>query len=98
MKKMDGMKTPTLDKMREVQPISQQIGYFLEWLNGQGIELAKTHEHSDGCEDNDGHFACGYRSVELEHYPYQIEKILALYFEIDLKEADKEKERIYASL
>lgn len=98
MKKMDGMKTPTLDKMREVQPISQQIGHFLVWLNEQGIELAKTHEHSDGCEDDDGDRACGYRKYELEHYPYQIENILALYFEIDLKEADKEKERIYASL
>lgn len=35
------METPELDKMAEVADLSHQIGFFLDWLEEQGIRLGK---------------------------------------------------------
>ena len=37
--------TPTLDAIREVQPQSQAIGEFLDWLGEQGYVLAGRRHH-----------------------------------------------------
>ncbi len=37
---------------------------------------------------------CGYGKDELASMTYQIETLLARYFEIDLKKADKEREAL----
>ncbi len=42
-------KIPMLEKMKKVHETSQKIGFFLDWLSGQGVQLAVYHEHSGGC-------------------------------------------------
>lgn len=76
------MKTPELEKMKAVQPKSQVIGEFLEWLTGEkGVTLAKydkdnrlmpTHDHA--------------------------EKLLAEFFEIDLVKVEREKRMILENI
>lgn len=66
---------PELDKMLEVQEQSQAIGEFLEWLQSQGIILARFDDESDALVGT-------HRSIE---------RLLADYFEIDLDAAEREK-------
>lgn len=81
------METPTLDKMKFVQRESQAIGSFLEWLKrDKGVSLMHTvFDEGSG------------RGVEIP-FSYNIEKLLAEYFEIDLNEAEKEKRAILEDL
>ena len=77
------METPELDKMLEVKDKTQMIGEFLEWLGDkQDIEL------------------CEYDVKPDEHYPINTttEQLLAAFFEIDLEEAEKERQGILAEL
>ena len=69
-------KTPELEKQRVVQERSQAIGQFVEgFLRGKGIVLAKWGEN--------------------RNYPsplqYNIEALLAEFFDIDLKKIEKER-------
>ena len=73
------MDTPTLDKMKEVHEESQAIGTFLDTMSEQGYCLCQHH--------NDGKYV--YRPVQES-----FETILAQYFKIDLKEAEKERQAI----
>jgi len=76
--------TPELNKISEVQPDSQVIGQFLEWLDEQEIYLAEwTGSDCDECGD--------------EHLMRMIrgkEKLMAQYFSIDLVKAEKERQAI----
>lgn len=99
------LKTPTLDAMRLVKDRSQEIGNFIEWLGHErGIALAKTHEHEAGCYEkvqNDLGFSsrlCGLREGEAYFFAYDIERLLADYFEIDLDAAEREKRNILEHL
>ena len=83
---------PECEKMKAAQPKSQVIGEFLEWLSERGIVLAKLHEHTDGCLDEDGrHNECG--CSEEMFYPIHkpTEKVLAEYYNIDLAKVEIEK-------
>lgn len=70
--------TPNLDRMAAVRDQSQAIGEFLEWLQGRGYVI---------CE----------KTSDL--YPFfptlkSIEELLADYFEVDLREAEREREAL----
>ena len=75
------MDTPTLDKMKEVHEESQAIGQFLEEMSEQGYCLCKHH--------NDSRYI--YQPIQES-----LETLLAQYFKIDLKEAEKERQAILA--
>ena len=68
------MNLPEHEKLKEVQPQSQAIGEFIEWLSEQGIWLASLNRFDRFDPINDG-----------------TEKLLARYFEIDLKVLEAEK-------
>jgi len=47
---------PEHTKLSAVSKESQAIGSFLEWLQEQGVNLAKYHQHTDACQcDCDWH-------------------------------------------
>ena len=68
------MNLPEHEKLKEVQPQSQAIGEFIEWLGEQGIWLSSFN-----------------RFDRLEPINDSAEKLLARYFEIDLKVLEAEK-------
>lgn len=69
------MKTPEHEKLSQVKDLSQEIGSFLDWIQSQGMCLAKFNEGEEH-----------YWPVNK-----RIEQILAEYFEIDLNKLEKEK-------
>lgn len=83
--------TPTLDRMRELKVKSQAIGEFLEWLQHNGVQLMFYHEHSERCEDEDGDQMCGLSEDSLMPEHRGIERLLADFFEIDLKKVEEER-------
>jgi len=90
------MKTPELNKLTAISGDSQKIGAFLDWLfHEQKIELAKTHSHAPSCDDGCG---CGYRDGELEPVDMDINRLLASYFDIDLKRVEDERRKLLEKL
>src|SRR6266540_1625065 len=97
-------KTPELERMQKVRERSQEIGDFLEWCRGRGAVLAVQHKHDAGCgeivKDKDPFVNvinvlvgrdCGLKNDEYAPLTYNIEKLLAEYFQIDLERAESEK-------
>lgn len=70
--------TPTLEKMRGIRDESQAIGAFLEWLGNE--------QHLTLCKLN--------KYDEFCPTVYGTEKLLALYFDIDLDESEREKRQL----
>jgi hypothetical protein len=84
-----------LDKMREVRVKSQAIGEFLDWLQGeQEVQLMLYHKHTERCEDEDGDHMCGLSEDSLMPEHRGIEKLLAEFFEIDLKVVEEERQAL----
>ena len=77
--------TPTLDKMIEIQEQSQLCREFLEWLQGRYAMFDKKQKRDSGVFTGNG------------DYIYT-EKVLAEFFEIDLEEAEREKEIIFSGI
>lgn len=79
--------TPELDKMIEVQDKSQAISEFIEWMqNESGLSICRW--------ENDARlYTKGYWQVETD-----FEGIMARFFGIDLKAADRERKAILAYL
>lgn len=77
--------TPTLDKMIEIQEQSQLCGEFLEWLQSRYAMFDKKQKRDSGVFIGNG------------DYIYT-EKVLADFFEIDLEEAEREKEIILSGI
>jgi len=67
--------TPELDRMKAIQGQSQQIGQFLDWLQSDGNMTIA--EYVDG--------------YTLFPISDSIERILAAYFNIDLKKVERER-------
>lgn len=76
---MPRYKAPTLDKMLRVKNQSQKIGEFLEWLS------SAKHYHIARWSNEE---------EQLVHVSESIETLLAEYFEIDLKQAERERRKI----
>jgi hypothetical protein len=81
-KKTTVIKTPMLDKMLEVHDKSQILGEFIEWLNSREPQL----------------FLCEVDVDAEQFYPTypNIEKLLAEFFNIDLNQAEKERNELLA--
>lgn len=85
------MNYPEHEKLKEVQDQSQIIGEFLEWLRGK-YELCEFKDECSEC------FECG--EVVEGYYPiaFNIEKILADYYDVDLNKLEQEKREMIKSL
>lgn len=77
--------TPTLDKMIAIQEQSQLCGEFLEWLQSKYAMFDKKQKRDSSVFIGNG------------DYIYT-EKVLADFFEIDLDEAEREREKILNSI
>lgn len=91
------------EKLHTIRDKSQVIGEFLEWLNMQGIVLASYHEHDECCYPPDKFGSsrsklCGLSENELYSFGMSIQKLLAIFFEIDPDKLEDEKRAILASL
>ena len=82
MKISDEYPYPESDKLVKIQKFSQKIGEFMEWLEGQGIHLAKY--------DESGH--------HLWPEPLNIQNRLADFFDIDLEKLEAEKRHMLDEL
>ncbi len=85
---------PEHEKMKAVKVESQAIGGFIEWLGEQGLELAKFHKCGKGCNRDCRREENG----TLESHRYNIQSILAQYFEIDLDKIEQEKRAMLATV
>lgn len=98
-------KTPELKKMHAVKEKSQAIGEFLDiFLREQGIHLCRMHTHNKNCRGWDkergrynpdrstGH--CEWFDGQYYAADYQVEKLLAKFFKIDLKKVEAEKQAL----
>lgn len=78
------MNTPTLDRMLEIQENSQLCGKFLEWLQSKYTMYDKKIKRESPLMD-----------VMRDTGDYiNTENLLAEFFDIDLDEAEKEKEQL----
>ena len=70
--------TPQHDKLKEIQPLSQAIGEFLDWASERGWRLAEWEKD---------------RVWDDRMYPIQLgtTDLLALHFGIDLNALEDEK-------
>jgi hypothetical protein len=76
------METPELDKMNAIQPKSQIIGEFLDWL------LYEQRQYL--CETKDGErFTPSFKGIN---------SWLADYFQIDLAKVDQEQRALLAKI
>ena len=89
-----------LEKMEKVQEKSQAIGNFIEeFLKEKGIILATYHKHSKKrCEKDEWGWNCGWTTEQPIPLNYDIQKLLAEYFNINLDETEKEKQKILDDL
>ena len=76
---MSKVETPTLDKMLEVKEQSQICGEFLKWLQNRYAMFELKVARDNPFYEGAGDYI-------------NTEKLLAEFFEIDLEEAEKEKE------
>ena len=80
-------KTPTLDRMVEIQEQSQLCGEFLDWFLGKYTVFDRKQKRENPLADVMGNG--DYINKE---------KLLADFFDIDLDEAEKERQIILSNL
>ena len=80
-----------LDKLQKVQPKSQTIGEFLDWLN-----YTKNYAVCAWVKTTKGEWEI----IPEGYYPVrtQVEDLLAEYFGIDLKKVEQEKQKMLDDL
>lgn len=81
------MNTPTLDRMLEIQEQSELCGEFLDWFLYKYAVFERRQKRESPFVNSDG--ASDYINKE---------RLLAEFFDIDLDEAEREKESILKSL
>lgn len=79
--------TPTLDRMLEIQEHSELCGEFLDWFLHKYAVFERRQKRESPFVDPDG--ASDYINKE---------RLLAEFFDIDLEEAERERESILKSL
>ncbi len=104
MRNPDYPKTPELDRLGAVKDKSQAIGEFIDWLTSEKkVHLGSPHEHGPTCRGWDegrdryaprGEDRCECSTGEFIPLNTSIEKLLAEFFEIDLKKVEKERQAI----
>lgn len=93
---VNGIPTPETDKMLAVKDQSTAIGGFLEWLDEKGWWICRSATQEDTRDDLGE--STGTREGDLLPVYKSIEILLAEYFNIDLKQAEKEKKALLESL
>ena len=87
---IEEIKRPNLDRAKEVQKDSWVIGEFLEWLqNDSPYLLMVERTYIDECD---------WETTDFFPTNDSIEKILAKYFNIDLKEMRREQDAVYKQI
>lgn len=81
---MDKIKTPTLDRMLEIQEQSQLCGEFLDWF-------LQRYTVFDRKQSREKLFVNVMGNSDYIHK----ERLLAEFFDIDLEEAEKEKRNLF---
>ena len=79
---------PECEKLKKAAPESHKIGFFLDWLESQGIHLAHWVESFEDFTDPD----------MLDYIKETREQLLARYFEIDLDKVETERRAILEDL
>ena len=100
---------PECEKQLKISDDSQKLGEFLEWLQSNNYEICKWQDGitdatkiadafaiANGGEDPDP----DEERPEQGYFPIRmpIEKILAVYFKIDLKKVEEERRALLQSL
>lgn len=91
------MKYPEHTRLRALKGDNQKIGDFLTWLGEQGVILCKNEQEPDfeAIQDQEEQARArrqwDRRDPELQPWYQPTEKILALYFEIDMDKLEREK-------
>ena len=82
---------PEHQKLQKIQDKSQSIGEFLEWLGESGFTVCRW---VDGYKDDMGEW------VPSGYYPNKrsTERLLADFFDIDLKKIEEEKQKMLKEL
>lgn len=93
-------KYPEHERLAAVEDASHSCGEFLEWLVGEkGFVLAKSHKHTEDCGSSDfGLRDCGVRGGILYEERYDLRRLLAEFFQIDLKKLEDEKGKMIGQL
>ena len=84
---MEKLKTPTLDEMVEIQEQSQLCGEFLDWFLRKYTVFDRKQKRESP-----------YANVMGNGDYINKEKLLAEFFDIDLDEAEREKNMLLQSL
>lgn len=84
---MEKFKTPTLDEMVEIQEQSQLCGEFLDWFLRKYTVFDRKQKRESP-----------YANVMGNGDYINKEKLLAEFFDIDLDEAEREKDMLLQSL
>lgn len=84
---MEKLKTPTLDEMVEIQEQSQLCGEFLDWFLRKYTVFDRKQKRESP-----------YTNVMGNGDYINKEKLLAEFFDIDLDEAEREKDMLLQSL
>ena len=80
------MNLPEHEKLKEVQPQSQTIGEFIEWLDEQGIWLASFNRFDRLDPINDGTEKLLARYLEIDLQALEAEKVALLGMQRQLNE------------
>jgi hypothetical protein len=81
------MSSPECDRALAIQPYSQKIGEFLDWLAAEKNFAVCRHAHYEDASSMDGWVPAGVSKEEL-----------AEFFEIDLKKIEQERRAILEDL
>lgn len=96
------MSTSELEKLHDVAPRSQAIGEFLDWVRSekgwQLATLATPHVHEPDCKGTSGFYECGFIRDEFMLARYDIQRLLAEFFGIDLEKVETEKRELLDSI
>lgn len=87
--------TPELDKLQSVREDSQKMGLFLESLSNMGLTLCEEAPDGYGLTttDDNGDDYTTFIATRMS-----TEKILAMYFKIDLKKCEDERQALLDSI
>lgn len=89
-----------LQKAKKTDDATQLVGEFLhDFLTfKKRIVLAKYHDHTDACRDEDGDIACGTPDGALTPVNVSSDALLYEFFGIDRNKLMAEKDAILAEL
>lgn len=92
-------KYPEHEKLQVVKDKSQSIGNFLEWIRStKNLHIAKWIDVEYENVNPITNKKTTYTREELWIQPYDVNKLLAEYFNIDLKKLEEEKQQMLTEI